>query len=674
MNRQFTTLGRSFQEEKAIQEQKATQRYTVNKLLQDAPFRQGYAYLFGWHEWQELDMAEYVRLFNRTQTAFGSWGLEQLTKPIVDFHVIELRQQSIKQCDEQVQRTYRFYQLLDDIRQYEEALLCYYDMHDQLNAKAEQLYYTCFKSLLNNNKIALDYAYIADMFSSASNLATLLCLNGLLVEFIQAQAEGRSLHIVDGVMKGFGDVFTSHSPYDTTYQTLKNKQAFISPSTIQSGQQVTSFSPLSIIKSMGAYAKRAYEGFMYTVSNPASIHIITRGSLGDRWSFYNEQCHSPSLLSLVWALGQVAYQDHVLYLRIRQNYKRLAFLFHTHVALQHRCVKLAKLFESIQELMRMSQDVPALKDHVAVRKAYDLFEHERMKELYNQLQSSTYSEDKQFFYSRGQVLMTHKLVQEIKEDIIPVLQAVGLIDGFISIYSVYQEHKQSNEQPFCFAKILKSDTPFYQVHDGWLPLIPGNHVHNSCTLGGDQAHNMLLTGPNGGGKSSFLKLVGGSVALAQSWGIVPARSCTMSLCNGLRTSFNPQEDIKHDISTFMAQKEQLAKLEQFIEKASPEGTYMLLIDEPYRGTIEAEAEKRAYLLGKKLGSYPYGMTIIASHLTLPLTLEEDGLFINKQFKLEEYPDGSFKRTFQLHDGAAWWWFQDIDKRMRFIDWLHAYAS
>jgi DNA mismatch repair ATPase MutS len=238
---------------------------------------------------------------------------------------------------------------------------------------------------------------------------------------------------------------------------------------------------------------------------------------------------------------------------------------------------------------------------------------------------------------------------------------------------VYHEYKNHQERPFCFAQMSISKKPMLDIVDGWLPLIRSNHVGNSICLGGDdQSRNLLLTGPNGGGKSSLLKLMGGSVVLAHSWGIVPANACSMSLFAGLRTSFNPQEDIAHDISTFMAQKKRLGQLQKYVQQSDKANCYLLLVDEPYRGTIEAEAEKRAYQFGDYIAQYQQAMLVMASHLQQPIQLQEDtNLFINKQMQITSNDDGTFNRAFKLLDGAACWWFTDIEKRMQFIDWLHA---
>ncbi|MEX0848891.1 MAG: hypothetical protein WD055_01565 [Candidatus Dependentiae bacterium] len=669
-------------DEEKNQEIESNKQKIINQVLYAKPFVQGYRYVINWYEWQELAISDYITLFDRTHTIFGRWGLEQLTKPIDNVHVIKQRQESVAKIDQDEQLFNKLCKLLDEIKQVEDSFLAYFDEHDQLNAQAQQLYYSYFTSILNNSKVALDYAYVADSCNAVTNLASLLCINGLMCELIDAQLERRSIDFIQGSKNGFMRLLHDHSFNDDAYQQLKAGKKFalaplqIEQATISETGGIYSWLNDKIL-SFSNHMKKSIHRVKETVKNTAVMRTVLQGSFGDRWSFFKEQCNWASPIAFLWVVGQVAYQDHRLWLSIKQNYERLTFLYKTHVSLQHRLCDVANFFSKIKELQEIIQDIPALQNHCGLQKL-DLLLNEKtatasIQKILHLLQASTFVEKQHIFYSRGHVLITHKLMQELKDELLPVMQAVGVIDGFVSICRVYHEYKDHQERPFCFAQMSVSKKPMLDIVDGWLPLIRSNHIGNSISLGGDdQSRNLLLTGPNGGGKSSLLKLMGGSVVLAHSWGIVPANACNMSLFAGLRTSFNPQEDIAHDISTFMAQKKRLGQLQQYVQQSDKDTCHLLLVDEPYRGTIEAEAEKRAYQFGDYIAQYQQIMLVMASHLQQPIHLQENtGLFINKQMQITSNDDGTFNRTFKLLDGAAWWWFVDIEKRMQFIDWLHA---
>lgn len=662
-------------DEKKCAADRASVAKAAKKLLQEIPFVQGYEPLITAYEDQELAIDRYVELFDRTHTGCGNWGLHQLTKPITNYPVIIERQKSIAQLDNDQEIFYHFCRLLDQISHLEQHLLAYYNEREDLNKKTEQLYYSLIP-MLNKSKVALDWSYGTEVFNAAGNLAATLCLNGLFAEFFLAQSEGRSIQFLQGLRGGVEQLINSHAPMNMIYQDLNENNKFDIPAMKKTPCDIIDGSLSSYAWKTWYYVADRVKQFVSKVSTPASIQTITSGSFWDKWSYGSEQLCLGSLASFVIVTGQLIHQDQSFYARVKQNYKRLLFLFNTYAALQHRLVIIAQLINAMTELIDLAQKVPALEHHSAIRHAHALLHDNTpssVQSLFEQLQYPIYKEKTKFIYSRGQVLITHKLLQETKMELVPLLQAMGIIDGFISICRVYQEHKHNHQQTFCFADMVISDQPICHLQDAWLPLITDNHVHNSCSLGELWPCNLLLSGPNGGGKSTFLKLIGGSVVLAQSWGIVPAVNAKISLFHGLRTSFNPQEDLAKGVSTFMAQQGRLSSLEKYIQKADPKHCYMLLVDEPYRGTIELEAERRSYNFALNIAHHSYCMLLMSSHLKKTLDLQEETqLFKNMHLQIDTLDDGSFVRRFKLCEGPALWWFEDIEKRIRFVDWLHYY--
>lgn len=647
----------------------------AKQILQSVPLTQSCDYLITWYEWRELNIDEYIRLYDHTKTVFGSWGLQQLTKPITDYHVLRERQESIKLLEQSPALYNRLRVILDDIKRQQEHVLACYQERDDLNLRVQQLYYTNF-NILNKSKLALDVGYATELFSSIANLGTLLCINSLAAEVICAQIEGRSVHLLDGLGKGLKHFIAYHTLSDHGYQIMKAKNRFALPaSPIVSDGICTKSLGSAVYQSINACALAVINCFKQGVAlftKPDSMQILLQGSFGDKWSFYNNECHLPTIASLCLVAGQVAYVDQVLYMRLRQNYRRLTFLFYTYNMLQKRYVALARFFESVRELLDLIQEVPALAHHEAIQHVVALCTQPSSPcyQLLEQLQLPTYRQDYMLCYSRGQLLMTHAFLQKHLKDIVPIMQAVGIIDGFMSICHTQQTQMHADNKTFCFAHLEQTQEPFIHFKDAWLPLIEQQHVHNSCALGKDDIRNLLITGPNGGGKSSFLKLIGGLTVLAHSWTIVPASTCSMSNMYALRTSFNPQEDIQKGTSTFMAQRERLNMLKRHVKAHHNQGCSVLLVDEPYRGTIEAEAELRSYQFCKEVAQESHCMLIVASHLKKPMQLaQETKLFVNKQFEVVMHSDGTFERTFKLKDDAAWWWFDDVHKRMLFVDWL-----
>jgi len=107
----------------------------------------------------------------------------------------------------------------------------------------------------------------------------------------------------------------------------------------------------------------------------------------------------------------------------------------------------------------------------------------------------------------------------------------------------------------------------------------GQHfVANDCMLQ-DQDRLWLVTGPNMGGKSTFLRQNALIVLLAQAGGYVPAQSATLSLVDRLFSRVGASDNLARGRSTFMVEMvETAAILSQATQRS------FVILDEVGRGT------------------------------------------------------------------------------------------
>lgn len=629
-------------------------------LLQTVPCVQQYVHVITPYEWRELEMDAYIKRFDRTHTLCGRWGLRQLTLPITDYQELIKRQQGLKIFEQSPDIVYQWYALLDVLAIDQQHLFAYYDQQDPLANKIKQLYFSWFPSVLNKSKLVLDYAYASDVGSSALTLIGLLSINSLCAEVVCAQMEGRSINVVQGALGGFSHLINTHSMNDNVYQKYKLEGKFDTKS-------ASACHDSGMFATLNNAITSAVHSVIQLLSKPACTQTMLKGTFGDKWSFFHEQCKIPSCIAACLVVGNTLYLDQCLLARVDQHYRKLRSLFYTYRSLQHRLVGVARFMRNATKLLHYAQTIDALADNAIIQEAYALCVSEQsdLATLLDHLSSSQYDQEQSWWYSRGHALVTHDLINEYKQRLVCVLQAVGIVDAYVSIYRVYDEFKYAHNS-FCFADIVSSQEPICIFDNAWLPLLSGHQEQHSCIMGYAQPRNILLTGPNGSGKSYFLKLVGGLAVLAQSWTIVPAVTCSMSLFTDIRTSFNPREDITRGVSTFMAQKERLDLISSLV-KDTHTGCCMILVDEPYRGTIEAEAERRCYHWCKHMAQYDHCMQLVACHLKKPLELARHDCFALKQLEVLVHNNGAFTRTFKLKDGAPQWWFDDVDKRMAFVD-------
>jgi len=336
--------------------------------------------------------------------------------------------------------------------------------------------------------------------------------------------------------------------------------------------------------------------------------------------------------------------------------------------LQKRVSDVAHCVDAIKNLQAIVvEQSPVLRTYFSEEDDYD----SETEAFVTQLLAQRFLKKPGYFYSRGHVLAMNLEILKMKKSLIPLLQSVALLDAYCSIAQLYKEH-QNKSTTFTFPEFIEAQNPMLHYHDTWLALLPADEVVvNDLMLGGTYPGKIIITGPNGGGKSTLLKNYAIDAILAQSWGIVPAKSAQQTLFTAIRTSLAPRENLQEGLSTFMAEKKIMSELLDDIQGMEIYDRLLVLIDEPYKGTVDDESAKRIYQFGTDIARYPHALVAIATHVKKPILLEgaTGGIFGNYQVKIEEIKPGVFERLFKLIQGPAMWWFEDEGKRSRFIDWI-----
>jgi DNA mismatch repair protein MutS len=158
------------------------------------------------------------------------------------------------------------------------------------------------------------------------------------------------------------------------------------------------------------------------------------------------------------------------------------------------------------------------------------------------------------------------------------------------------------------------DTSTFDVVDGRHPVIEAlagdAFVPNDAHLAESTARFILLTGPNMGGKSTYLRQAALLAILAQIGAFVPARSMTLGIVDRIFTRIGAGDDIASGQSTFYVEMAEASNILRRCTRRS-----LLLIDEVGRGTgtIDGLAIAQAiceYLLGLEAQA---PMTLFATH-------------------------------------------------------------
>ncbi len=169
-------------------------------------------------------------------------------------------------------------------------------------------------------------------------------------------------------------------------------------------------------------------------------------------------------------------------------------------------------------------------------------------------------------------------------------------------------------------------------------LIPrGDFVANDVRLDSRERQLVLLTGPNMGGKSTYLRQVALLVLLAQSGSWVPAASATIGLVDRLFTRVGAADRLGAGQSTFMVEMTETADILRSATSRS-----LVLLDEIGRGTATYDGLALAWAVTEHLcdarGTRP--RTIFATHYhELTQLSEKLPRLANAHVAVKEWGDG-----------------------------------
>jgi DNA mismatch repair protein MutS len=150
-------------------------------------------------------------------------------------------------------------------------------------------------------------------------------------------------------------------------------------------------------------------------------------------------------------------------------------------------------------------------------------------------------------------------------------------------------------------------------------LPPGGFQPNDCSLDTSSEQIWLITGPNMGGKSTFLRQVGICVYLAQIGSFVPAEAATVGLADRIFTRVGASDQIARGASTFFVEMQETATI---LRQATDRS--VVLLDEVGRGTSTYDGLSLAWAVTEALHDGDRGRprTLFATHYHELTDLEE----------------------------------------------------
>ncbi len=133
-------------------------------------------------------------------------------------------------------------------------------------------------------------------------------------------------------------------------------------------------------------------------------------------------------------------------------------------------------------------------------------------------------------------------------------------------------------------------------------------VPNDLCLEPGRKQLLLITGPNMGGKSTYLRQAALIVLLAQMGSFVPARQAKLPITDRIFTRIGASDNLARGRSTFLVEMSEVASI---LNHATPQS--LVLLDEVGRGTATFDGLSIAWAVVEHLQKHTRARTLFATH-------------------------------------------------------------
>jgi DNA mismatch repair protein MutS len=189
---------------------------------------------------------------------------------------------------------------------------------------------------------------------------------------------------------------------------------------------------------------------------------------------------------------------------------------------------------------------------------------------------------------------------------IPQLQTIAAAIAELDVLATFAERAATLN--FCAPQF--SDDARIDIKQGRHPVVQAQveqFTPNDCTLG-DTRRMLLITGPNMGGKSTYMRQTAIIALLAHVGCFVPAQQAVLGEIDQIFTRIGASDDLASGRSTFMVEMTEAANI---LHNATDKS--LVLVDEIGRGTSTFDGLALAYAIARHLLELNRSYTLFATH-------------------------------------------------------------
>lgn len=203
------------------------------------------------------------------------------------------------------------------------------------------------------------------------------------------------------------------------------------------------------------------------------------------------------------------------------------------------------------------------------------------------------------------------------------------------------------ERDIEYVQFEKHDTPRIHVKELFHPCIDKDTVvKNDICM---QDKNIIITGPNAGGKSTFVKSLLIHSLISQCIGIGCSTTCTMTPFYNICSQINIPDSKGYE-SLFEAEMYRCKnKLDMLREIPSDKFSFFVM-DEIFNSTNPVEGIAGAYAIAKKMSEYPSCLLVFTTHYIYLTKLKHTTKFDN--YRMNVIKDTDITYPYKLEKGVS----------------------
>ena len=222
-------------------------------------------------------------------------------------------------------------------------------------------------------------------------------------------------------------------------------------------------------------------------------------------------------------------------------------------------------------------------------------------------------EDKALSANDRALALEKRLYEELLEQLAPwitqlqrIARALALLDGLCAFADAAVRLDWTRPE-FVAEPLIDIDAGRHPVVEGEVIASQMSFIANDARL--SAARKLLLvTGPNMGGKSTYMRQVALIVLLAHCGAYVPARRCRLGPLDAIFTRIGAADDLASGRSTFMVEMTEAAAILHGATEKS-----LVLMDEIGRGTSTFDGLALAFAIARHLIEKNRAYTLFSTH-------------------------------------------------------------